>query len=111
MKTLFAILGLVFLTACTDHAALERQARYQSWYQSLTPEQQEREDQRQHERSMAAMQALGMMNMGRGVFGPSYTPSRIIRPPVSDPMPLYQPRQRMNCTSNRIGSSVYTDCY
>ena len=75
----------------------EQQRQYNAWYESLSPERQADEDQRRHERQLGAMQALGMMNMGRGT-GLTYTPSPIIRPPVSDPMPVYQPRQRLNCT-------------
>lgn len=103
---LYAILLTVFMVGCADHEAAERQARYNAWYQSLTPAQQEREDQRQHERSIAAMQALGMMNMGRGIF-PAYTPP----PPVrSYPEPTFQQRQRLNCTTNYIGQQAMTHC-
>jgi hypothetical protein len=108
-------------------AQQEKQRQYQEWYQTLSPEEKAREDynrmeieQRELDRlalqGAAAMQALGMMNLGRGT-GLTYTPSPIIRPPVSDPMPVYQPaphiapRQPMDCTSRQVGNQVHTNCY
>ena len=107
MKTLLAVFLLVLTSCATED--LDKK-RYWAWYDTLTAEQQAVEDQRKHERQLGAIQAFGMMNMGRGT-GLTYTPSPIIRPPVSDPMPVYQPRQRLNCTSNQIGYQTYTNCY
>lgn len=86
----------------------EQQARYGQWYHSLTPEQQAREDQRAHERQLGAMQALGMINQGRGILGPSYTPPPVR--PYDFSVPTYQ-RRGTNCTSNVVGTQVYTNCY
>ena len=95
----------------------ERQ-RYQAWYQSLSPEKQEREDQRRHERALAAAQALGMMNMGRGPML-QYTPPPRISVPSQAPMPQLptniqsQPRQGVTClsTTSSYGGQVTTNCY
>src|SRR5690242_1917211 len=56
----------------------ERQ-QYQAWYQSLSPEKQEREDQRRHERALAAAQALSMMNFGKPLL--QYQPPRRVYAP------------------------------
>ena len=92
----------------------QKGAAYNGWYQSLSPERQAAEDQRQHEREIAAMQALGMMNSGRGPLGSGYAPP----PPIyrRAPMPAYNPppteyRKGTNCTSTLNGNQVYTNCY
>lgn len=100
----------LLVTACGPSASEIRQQQYWSWYQTLTPEQQAREDQRQHERSLAAMQALSQMQMN----GPMFSLPTL--QPYSGPMHslnegMIQPRQRTNCTSNAIGNQVYTNCY
>lgn len=91
----------------------QRQQRYAQWYQSLTPEQQDREDQRQHEQRIAATQALGMAMIGGPIL--RYTPPARITPPMHS-MPTYGsqqtfPRLRLNCTSQQIGGYTNTDCY
>ena len=103
-------------------ARQKKQEQYQKWYQTLSPEEQAREDynrmeleQRELDRlaleRSAAMQALGQINQGRGIFGTSSAP-----PPIryyDTPVPTYHPtpRQQTNCTSNMVGNRVYTDCY
>lgn len=88
----------------------QRQEMYARWYHSLTPEQQEREDQRQHERSLAAMQALGYMQAHRPLFNAQ--PSAPIQTPPRT-MPYWQPTplpKTTNCISSVVGSQVYTNC-
>lgn len=85
-----------------EHERTQQQRRA-AWYQSLTPEQQEREDQRQHERSLAAMQALSLMQLNRPIFGGQPAPQY--------QMPVYQqPSALTSCSSRVVGSSIYTDC-
>ena len=64
---------------------------------------EESRSQREHELELARIQALGMF-FGSGGF-------RGMREPIS---PMYQPqpvRPPVNCTTNMIGSSAYTNCY
>lgn len=109
MKTLLAVLLTVFLMSCSSTDADKQ--RYWAWYDSLTPAQQAMEDQRKHERELAAMHALGQMNFGRSPLGEGYTwgKTRYQEPqlPVYHPRP-YTPPQR--CVSRAIGGQVYTDC-
>lgn len=65
MRSLIASLSLVFaLTACAPISTqdsvrgdagekAEQQEQYNTWFQSLTPAQREREFQRQHERALS----------------------------------------------------------
>jgi len=100
---------------------------YQDWYNGLSyeaklaedrwqSEQREtrrlRAEQMQHERELAAIQALGLINQGQGLLGPGYT-----TPPVRQydtTVPTYQPRyqrdQPTQCTSRMIGGQLITDC-
>ena len=98
----FSELGVI--EAKNQERRAEEQTRYRQWFQTLTPEQQERELDRQARLDAARMQALGLMMQGRGLFqqppAPMYTP----------PPPISTPRTR-HCTSNIIGNQVYTDCY
>ena len=86
----------------------EEQVRYRQWFKTLTPEQQERERDRQAQLEAARIQALGML-LGRGGF-------QLVQPapyqaPVYQPAPaITTPRQPLNCTSNRVGNQVYTNC-
>lgn len=109
MKLFIAVIILCTLSACAnDNLA---QQRYWQWYDSLTPEQQAREDQRKHERELAAMQALGQVNFGRGPLGEGYTWGRTRH--YDTAVPTYQPRPYappMQCVSRSIGGQVYTDC-
>ncbi len=95
----------------------KQQQRYQQWYQTLTPEEQAREDYNQMElaererdraalRQSSAMQALGMMNMGRPLLQ-YMPPPRIIAPNTA--MPMYQPPTR-RCTSFVNGQIINTTC-
>ena len=75
-------------------------------------EQQDREDRRE----AAALLGLGLALSGGGPFrvpmAPVYQPP-VYQAPAFTPAP-YQylaPRQPANCTSNIVGSSVYTNCY
>ena len=94
----------------------QEQHRYNAWYQSLSPEKQEREDQRRHERALAAAQALGMMNFGKPLL--QYQPPRRVYAPNSTVMPQLptnipaQTRQSVNCISRTspYGGQVYTEC-
>jgi hypothetical protein len=102
------------VTLCMSEVAFslqEEQRQYRAWYRQLSPEQQMLEDQRAHERGLAAMQAVSAMQSRR----------------MSEPQPLYHqdawqpyqarpsvqqpPRQPMNCTSQLIGNQAYTNCY
>lgn len=101
---LMLIAGL--LTACGPSASEIRQQQYRAWYQTLTPEQQEREDQREHERNLAAMEALSRMQMNRPLFS--------LPPAPSYQVPTYgttQQLQQTNCRSRMVGRTLYTDCY
>ena len=72
--------------------AKRREARAQ-WYQTLTPAQQDREDQ--HEQ--AALMGLGMALSGGGPFTP--------RPVAPAVRPL-----TLQCTSATIGTATYLNC-
>lgn len=106
----------------------KRQQRYQKWYQTLSPEEQAREDynnmelaererDRQALREAAALNALGQINQGRGLLGPGYTPPPVhsYTPPTPayNPPPRQLPRQGVNCISSvsPYGGQVTTDCY
>lgn len=106
---LLLIAFALIVTACGPSASEIRQQQYWSWYQTLTPAQQEREDQRQHERSLAAMQALGSLQVNRPFFSqapqPNYAPMHSLNEG------MIQPRPRTNCMSNVVGNQVYTNCY
>lgn len=39
------------------------------------------------------------------------SPHRMIANPFPAPVPAQMPRPAVNCTSNRVGTSVYTNCY
>ena len=94
----------------------QEQARYARWYDAQSPERQAIEDQRQHERSLAAAQALGMMNFGRPML--QYQPPRRVYAPNQAPMPQLptniqtQTRQSVTCISRTrpYGGHVYTEC-
>lgn len=94
----------------------QEQYQYNAWYQAQSPERQALEDQRRHERAIAATQALGMMNFGRPIL--QYTPPARVMVPNQAPMPqlptnIQAPsRQGMTCISrvSPYGGQVYTDC-
>ena len=99
----------------------ENVQRYWERYSKLSPEEKDREDarrerekDRQAMREAAALNALGLINQGRGLLGPGYTP-----PPVRNydtTMPASNPpvrsRQGVSCISRTspYGGTVYTDC-
>jgi hypothetical protein len=69
-------------------------------------QKRERERQRAHESEAARTQALGMF-LGSGGF-------QSLRPAPIDPAvayPIRPVRPPVNCTTNMIGSSAYTNCY
>ncbi|MDH4235625.1 MAG: hypothetical protein OEW25_02010 [Nitrospira sp.] len=90
--------------------------KYRAWYETLDEDQRnledlkaeaiaQREKDREAMRSIAAINALGQINQGRGIFGPSsIPPSRLYDVPAP-------PHQPTNCTSTRAGTNVYTSCY
>lgn len=81
----------IIVSAIKDHEERDEENRnYVRWFRSLSPEQQERERDRQAHLDAARIQALGMI-VGSGVFAPT-------------------PRLQTNCTTNRIGSQSYTNC-
>lgn len=123
-----------------EQAARDLKA-YHEWYDSLSYEdkmketrwqleeqrmKQDREDRireqdanrqvmleaaRAQERA-AAMQALGMINMGRPML--QYTPPPRVFVPNQAPMPAYNPpvprNPNVNCTSMVNGQQIYTNC-
>lgn len=105
---LLLIAFALLMTACGPSASEIREHKYWSWYQTLTPEQQEREDQRQHERSLAAMQALSRMQMNGPMF--SLPP---LQPHTAPQYNEWTPtsRTRTNCTTNLYGNQAQTYCY
>lgn len=106
---LLLIVFALLVTACGPSASEIRQQKYWAWYQTLTPEQQEREDQRQHERSLAAMQALSLMQMNGPMFTmPAPAPLGMLHQTNEG---MIQPRQRTNCTTNLYGNQAQTFCY
>lgn len=95
-----------------SYADKMKETRYQLEQQQMKQDREDRLREQEANRQMmreatqaqeraAAMQALGLINHGRGIFGPSYTPS----PPITPP------NQMRHCSSNIVGSSVYTNCY
>lgn len=77
------------------------EADYRHWLSTLSPEQP-------HEYALeqARIQAAGMALFGLGITG---GPFRL--PP---PQPAVQPSRTappVSCTSNRVGQSIYTNCY
>lgn len=81
-----------------------QQASYRRWYDSLSPDQQAREDMKEAARINAAgMAAMGFFQSG-GLR--MYTP-----PPP--PAPVYQAPafQMQSCTYDRIGNRTYQNCY
>jgi hypothetical protein len=93
-RTFMACLCLgLLLAGCVSQA--DQQAR-QRWYDSLTPEQQVRLEERR-------LQALGMF-LGSGGFR-SFQPQPLWQPPAAQ-----VPRQ-LNCYSNTFGTQTSTTCY
>lgn len=91
-----------------ERARARNEAAYAQWYRSLTPEQQARADQREHERGLAAMQALGQMQMNGPMFSlPALRPHTA--PQYNEWAPT--PRTRTNCTTNLYGNQAQTYCY
>lgn len=81
------------------------QAQYQDWFDRLSPEQQERELDRQNARQIARTQAAGFAMLGGGLIRPyvnhhSYTQA-----------PMMAPSMPRNCLSNMTGASMTTQCY
>lgn len=111
------------------HAAAQEKKRqqYEAWYQTLSPQEKaqedynqmelaEREKDRQAMRDAAALQAYGQMMATNPIF--PNRPQMPIQPYRADPGPppyntLVRPNlhQPTNCTSNMVGSQVYTNCY
>lgn len=94
--TRFALLCLCMMTlvSCQSAADRQRAAAQQAWEDSLTPDQKIRLE-------AARLQALGLALSGGPIFR---TPSATVAP-----MPTYGPK--LNCFTNEIGNSVYTNCY
>ena len=119
----------------TDRAS--RRVVYEQWYRGLSPADQvrykewdggvdaarlaqedldrqvreERERDREDRREAARLLGLGLALSGGGPFRVPMAP--VYQAPAFTPAP-YQylaPRQPTNCTSNIVGSSVYTNCY
>lgn len=105
---MYSLLVLFALLVSGCMGVTEREIQHQAWYNSLTLEQRAIEDQRRHERAIAAIQAYGAMNQNRQVFSPM---APLTLPQTYQPIMNEQPRRRTNCTSNIIGNQVYTNCY
>lgn len=98
-----------------DEARQERQAQYWRWVRSLPPEEQAREYRLEEARIQAAGQALLGLGMGGGLFRIPPTPTAPAYQPQPTPvLPLAAPARPLppvSCTSQRVGQTVYTDCY
>lgn len=83
-----------------------QQARYQRWYDSLSPERQAREDAKEAARINAAgMAAMGFFQSG-GL--------RMYTPPPPAPVyqaPTFTPLPNQRCTYSRVGEQIYQNCY
>lgn len=109
-----------------SYADKMKETRYQLEQQQMKQEREDRLREQEANRQMmreaaqaqeraAAMQAIGMINFGRGIFGPSYTPPPVIQH-YNTPVPAYNPppiqlRQGIRCTSTQTGNQVLTNCY
>ena len=99
-------------TAYGEREAAQRNARDRQLQREYLEakgkqEQQDREDRRE----AAALLGLGLALSGGGPFRVPMAP--VYQAPAFTPAP-YQylaPRQPTNCTSNIVGSYVYTNCY
>lgn len=103
-----------------DERRAEERRSYRHWVESLPPERQALEEQREHEQNLARTQALGLALMGGGPFQPfqyrstpvytppAFTPPYYTAPAYAAPPTIQRPQ---HCTSNVVGSSVYTNCY
>ena len=100
-------------------AAREERRAYREWYQKLSPEDKDREDQRSAredamllQRAAIANQALQNMRMGGPML--QYTPPPRVFLPNQAPMPAYNPpvqrNPNVNCTSIVNGQQIYTNC-
>lgn len=88
------VLCLLTLSACQSAESLKRERNQQAWEDSLTNDQKIRLE-------AARLQALGLALSGGPIFrAPSATVA---------PRPTYAPR--LNCFTNELGSSTYTNCY
>lgn len=88
-----------------EQRAVEAQ-RYAEWFHRLSPEQQERELDRQARLDAARMQAIGMF-LGSGGF--KFSLPAPYQPPPVQPVPTYRPP--VNFMTNVTGSQAYTSCY
>lgn len=102
------------LTLCMSEVALyeshkseERNRMYYRWYNSLTPEQQAIEDQREHERSMVVLSALSM-NQSLFAQSPSQTSSFTVPQTTLDRMG--QRKQTITCETRPFLNGTWTDC-
>lgn len=80
---------------------------YHQYVQTLSPEERAYE----HELERARIQAAGQALMGLGLRGGLFRMPAAPPAPAPIPAPLYQPRPSVNCLSNQVGESVYTNCY
>lgn len=85
---------MMTLVSCQSAASLQRERDQEAWERSLTPEQQVRLE-------AARMQALGLALSGGPLFHLDAQPQQPVR--------TYNPR--LNCFTNEIGTSRYTNCY
>ena len=89
------------LTLCTselilhmEHQQQLKQEAHDRWYQSLSPAERARQDQRE----AAAMMGLGLALSGGG---PTFA--------VPPPAPYRQPGN-VNCVARSLGNTTYLDC-
>ena len=85
---------MMTLVSCQSAAQLERERAQAAWEDSLTPDQRVRLE-------AARMQALGLALSGGPLFHLDTQPQQPIR--------TYNPR--LNCFTNEIGETAYTNCY
>ena len=85
-----------------------QEARYQRWYDSLSPERQAREDAKEAARTNAAgLAVLGFMQSGGlRMYTPPSTPAPAYQAPTFTPLPSPQ-----RCTYSRVGEQIYQNCY
>jgi hypothetical protein len=91
--------------AVRDEERAREQRQYRAWMRTLSPEQQERERDRQTRLDAALLQAWGMYMQTRP-FHQEPVPG--YQPPPSAPIVPLPPR---SCTTQVIGDIAHTNCY
>ena len=108
------LLVILFLTGCTtwdEQQARERYA-YNQWYNSLSYEERQLENQRELARIQAAGHILSGMALRGGPLGAMPVPPPfVLQPPAVQPLPPPVWNRQPICVTTPAGAYAYFNCY